>query len=158
GSPAARPRPRLPGLVGRPHRRHAPAGRQSRRSGPLPPADSPAGVALLTPDLVSGRHYARAWLAGAAEGAYLTPLVEDYFLPEDSRTLQPEAGSLPRRFSGQEHLVLQEFLFLADTLTVTYAADTQEGAQLPQPELLGSGPLPPLPDQAAASPAELRAG
>lgn len=122
------------------------------------PADSPAGVALLTPDLVSGRHYARAWLAGAAEGAYLTPPVEDYFLPEDSRTLQPEAGSLPRRFSGQEHLVLQEFLFLADALTVTYAADTQEGAQLPQPELLGSGPLPPLPDQAAASPAELRAG
>lgn len=123
----------------------------------LPP-DPGGGVALLTPDVCSGTRHERAWLTGVADGAYLERPEEDYFVPEEYRQAQPEAGRLPHRFTGQEELVLREFLYLADRLTMTYAANTQDGPRHGQSELLGSEPLPPLPEQPAGAVAELESG
>lgn len=124
----------------------------------LLPADGPAGVALLTPALCSGRRYARAWLTGAVRGAYADAPAEDYFLPEETRTPEPTTGRLPRRLSGREELIYQELLHLADHLTITWASNTQDGTQHAETGLLGTEPALPLPRQPAGNPGELRGG
>ncbi len=121
------------------------------------PVREPAGVALLSPELSSGRHYRRAWLAGVTEGQYLPGPAEDYFLPEELRSPGADVGELPRRFTAQTRLVLDELLQLADELTVTYAQSSQGGQNTPQQELVGAaaGVLPELP---AGNSFELQAG
>ena len=122
------------------------------------PAREPAGVALLSPQLTSGRRYRKAWLAGALEGAYVQGGSEDYFLPEELRQSQAAGTGLPRRFTGQEALVFQELLQLADEITVTFAASSQGGRNTAQLELLGDTTPGPLPELPAGSRFELAGG
>lgn len=124
----------------------------------LLPASGPAGIALLTPRLTSGRRYRHAWLTGATEGAYLPAGSEDWFIPEEQRSYDCRFGLLPRRFTGQEQLVLLEQLQLADELTVTWAESSQSGRNTPQPELTAGVDAGLLPDQPAGNSAELGAG
>ena len=62
------------------------------RQGRLP-RERPGGVALLTPTLASGRHFRKAYLLGAVEGAYGAGEREDYFVPEDDRRRWTRATS-----------------------------------------------------------------
>ena len=114
-----------------------------------------AGVALLTPDLASGRRYRRAWLAGALEGNYVPQTAEDYFLPEELRSLNNARGVLPRRFAASSQLLFSELQQLADRLTVTYPESSQAGRNTPQPELTGTSAAPPLPQLPAGNRSEL---
>lgn len=122
------------------------------------PAREPAGVALLSPQLTSGRRYRKAWLAGALEGAYVAGGSEDYFLPEELRSAPSTGRGLPRRFAGNESLVLAELRQLADELTVTFAESSQGGRNTAQLELLGGAEPQSLPDLPAGSRFELAGG
>lgn len=115
-----------------------------------------AGIALLTPDLVSGRRYRRAWLAAALEGNYLPALSEDYFLPEELRSTEALTGQLPRRFTAGNSLRVAELLQLAGRITITWAESSQGGQNTPQHELVGLRPTPLLPELEAGNTAELQ--
>lgn len=119
--------------------------------------EEPAGVALVTAALASGRRWRKAYLLGAVEGAFAAREVEDYFLPEEQRLPPQEAyllEGLPRRFQGRDEQLAADLLTRADHLVVTAPLASQEGPLVPDDELLGQAaqPLPVLP---AASALEL---
>ncbi len=110
----------------------------------------PAGVALTTAALVSGRRFRKAYLLGAVEGAFAGHEHEDYFLPEEQRLPLGDAFArlgLPRRFQGRGAEVAAELLTRADHLVVTAPRAGQDGPMVPDPGLLGHapGPVPPVP-------------
>ena len=117
------------------------------------PVRGKVGIALITPELASGRRYRKAWLAAALEGNYLPGSAEDYFLPEELR----RPGGLPPRFSGSEQLMLAEFHGLADEIVVTWAESSQGGINTPQAGLADRDAAP-VPAQPAGNPAELGQG
>ncbi len=121
------------------------------------PRELPGGVALLTATLASGRHFRRAYLLGANEGAYGADEREDYFVPEDDRAEPPDSLArlgLPLRFQGRDLAVFEELLARADELVVSYAEADQGGPLVPEPLLVGDG-APPLPAVPAGSALEL---
>lgn len=120
------------------------------------PDQPPAGVALLNMTLASGRHYRKAYLAGATEGSYGAFETEDYFIDEDLRAALPAA--LPRRYQGADAAVHAELLSMADELVITWPESSQGGTQQPETALTGSEPGRPLPDLPAGSPLELADG
>lgn len=102
------------------------------------------GVALLTPNLASGRRFRRAYLLRALEGAYGAGESEDYFIPEEARRDLAEVYArfgLPRRFQGRGPLILHELRTRADEVVVTYPEADQGGPRVPEPLLTG-GALP----------------
>jgi hypothetical protein len=120
------------------------------------PASAPAGIALLTPKLASGRNYRKAYIAFAVEGSYGAFETEDYFVPEE---LRAGAGfsDLTRRYRGSDTEVRAELLSMAAELVITWPASSQGGPRRPELALAGSASkeLPPLP---AGSPLELTDG
>ena len=128
------------------------------RQGRLP-RERPGGVALLTSTLASGRHFRKAYLLGAVEGAYGGGEREDYFVPEDDRAAldaSNERLGLPRRFQGRDAAVLEELLARADVLVVTAPEADQGGPLVAEPRLAGEQ-APPLPEVPAGSSLELPA-
>ncbi len=120
----------------------------------------PAGVALLTTNLASGRRFRKAYLAGAVEGAFGAGEREDYFLPEEQRRSSAESFAklgLPHRFQGRAKAVVEELLTRADELVVTAARADQGGPLVADEALLGLAPEP-LPLVAAGSRLELVQG
>ncbi|MDZ7799352.1 MAG: hypothetical protein U5K81_00990 [Trueperaceae bacterium] len=102
-----------------------------------------AGVALLTQVQASGRRFAHAWVAGAREGAYGSGEREDYFVPEEARSL-PErayrAAVLPRRFQGRDAGAFAELRTRGDVTRVSYPRGDQGGRVAPEPALVGDAP------------------
>jgi len=129
------------------------------RQGRLP-RERPAGVALLTPTLASGRQFPKAYLLGAVEGAYGAGEREDYFVPEDDR-VAPETSNerlgLPHRFQGRDAEVIEELLARARVLVVTAPEADQGGPLVVEPRLAGHDARP-LPEVPAGSTLELPAG
>ncbi len=109
------------------------------------------GVALLTPNLVSGRRFGKVYLLRALEGAYGAGEHEDYFVPEEARVLTDassltDAPGLPKRFLGRDPLVLEELRTRADETVILYPEADQNGPRVPEPLLtLDAGPLTELP-------------
>lgn len=121
------------------------------------PRREPVGVALITPNLASGRRFRKAYLTGAVEGAFGAGEREDYFLPEEQRSSSAESFArlgLPRRFQGRLEAVVEELLTRADELVVTAAHADQSGPLVADEALLGASPEP-LPPVAAGSLLEL---
>lgn len=108
------------------------------------------GVALLTPNLASGRRFRKVYLLRALEGAYGAGEHEDYFVPEEARVLENAAVTgapgLPKRFLGRDPLVLEELRTRADETVVLYPEADQNGPRVPEPALTaGARPLTDLP-------------
>lgn len=117
----------------------------------------PAGVALVTANLASGRRWRKAYLLGAVEGAFAANESEDYFLPEERRLPLADAyrvGGMPQRFQGRGERLAADLLTRADHLVVTAPLASQEGQLVPDTALLGHEPTE-LPPVLAASPLEL---
>ncbi len=117
----------------------------------------PAGVALVTATLASGRRWRKAYLLGAVEGAFAANEAEDYFLPEEQRLPPPEAyrvRGMPRRFQGRGEQLAADLLTRADHMVVTAPQASQDGQLVPDTALVGAAPGE-LPAVQAASPLEL---
>ena len=70
-------------------------------------------------NLASGRRFRRAYLLGAAEGAYRVGEAEDYFVPEEDRRALAHSFAelgLPRRFLGRDQALKAELLTRAEVL------------------------------------------
>jgi ATP-dependent helicase/nuclease subunit B len=121
------------------------------------PTRPEGGVAVLSAKLVSGRHFRRAYLLHAVEGAYTTGEGEDYFIVEDERQPLEQVFAklgLPRRFLGRDEALYQELLTRADEVIVTYPEADQDGPNVRELGLVGEEP-PGLPELLAASRLEL---
>ena len=107
------------------------------------------GVALLTPNLVSGRRFRRAYLLRALEGVYNAGEREDYFLPEEVRgslTEIYERFGLPKRFLGRDPLLLEELQTRADEVIILYPEADQGGPRVAEVSLTRNAlPLTELP-------------
>ncbi len=107
------------------------------------------GVALLTPNLASGRRFRRAYLLRALEGVYNAGEREDYFLPEEVRgslTEIHERFGLPKRFLGRDPLLLTELQTRADEVVILYPEADQGGPRVAEISLTRNArPLTELP-------------
>ncbi len=107
------------------------------------------GVALLTPNLVSGRRFRRAYLLRALEGVYNAGEREDYFLPEEVRgslTEIHERFGLPKRFLGRDPMLLEELQTRADEVVILYPEADQGGPRVAEISLTRDAlPLTELP-------------
>ncbi len=108
------------------------------------------GVALLTMNLASGRRFRRAYLLGAAEGAYRVGEAEDYFVPEEDRRALAHSFAelgLARRFLGRDQALKAELLTRAEVLVVSCPEADQGGPLAPDAVLIGelAEPLPKVP-------------
>ncbi|WP_457630101.1 hypothetical protein [Oceanithermus sp.] len=109
----------------------------------------PAGLALLSLRDVSGRRYRRAYVLGAAEGAYSLGETEDYFIPEEARrpwkevfeAVYAERGVLPRRLRGRDLYLWRRLRGLGDEVLITYPeADSGQPLQ-PERDLVEGAPV-----------------
>ena len=107
------------------------------------------GVALLTPNLASGRRFRRAYLLRALEGVYNAGEHEDYFIPEEGRGNLAEIFEhfgLPKRFLGRDPLLLEELQTRADEVVIVYPEADQGGPRVAEVSLTaGAVPLTELP-------------
>jgi hypothetical protein len=110
----------------------------------------PGGVALITPNLVSGIRFKKTYLTYAVEGAYGAGEREDYFVPEEERLRLEELFTgigLPRRFLGRDRLLLDELRSRGDQVIITYAEADQGGPLEAEPFLVpGSKRVQPIPE------------
>ena len=121
------------------------------------PARPAAGIALLHPNQIQGRHFARVWLVGATQGRYDVREAEDYFVPEDDRQPLTDAyrqPGLPKRFTDHNERLKRALLRRAEAVTVTFATSENRGRALPDP-ILAPGRPSPTPDRPAGSAMEL---
>ncbi|WP_457637177.1 hypothetical protein [Oceanithermus sp.] len=126
----------------------------------------PAGLALLGPREVSGRHYRRAYVLGVVEGAYSLGEREDYFIPEEFRrpwsevfaAVYAERGVLPRRLRGRDVTLWQRLRGLADEVVLTYPeADAGQPLE-PERDLVAGVEIKPMGEPPLISRALSRAG
>jgi ATP-dependent helicase/nuclease subunit B len=121
--------------------------------------DAPkGGVALLTQNLASGRHFKKAYLMRVTEGAYTVGEGEDYFLPEEERVMLStsfEKLGMPKRFLGRDQALYAELLTRANEMIVTYPEADQGGPLVSEVGIIDMKRVEHLPVLPAASRLEL---
>ncbi len=110
----------------------------------VPHPDAGRGVAVLSPEEISGRRYNRVFVTNAVDGAYRSGEPEDFFIPEDERRALSEllrgTPGLPERLVGLEDSTLYDVLTRADDATNLSYPRAERGSSLrPHPRLAQLG-------------------